>query len=68
MSSTNGNGKGNILIAYSFKGDTPTEQIDEERRLMNELSQFMAERGYQYILADDDYINEKLLGPERRTL
>ena len=62
MSSTDRNGKGNLLISYIFKGKSPYEQIHEEQKLKNELSQFMVERGYQYIIADDDLINAKLTG------
>lgn len=61
MSSTNGNGKSNLLISYLLKGKTTCEQIDEEQKLKNELAQFMTDRGYKYIIADDEFITEKLL-------
>ena len=61
MGSTNGNGVGNLLISYKFKGEGAARQVDEELVLKNAIIQLLSERGYKFIIADDEFINEKLL-------
>ena len=65
MSSTNGDGKGNLLISYLFKNDNVLEQINEEaeiKALIKALiQQLLSSKGYKYVIADDALISEKLL-------
>lgn len=61
MSSMNGNGKGNLLISYLFKSDDVIEHIDEEYMLKNEIAKLLSEKGYKFIIADDELINNRLL-------
>ena len=61
MSSTNGNGKGNLLISYLFKKDNVLEQINEEAEIKALIQQLLSSKGYKYVIADDALISEKLL-------
>lgn len=58
MSSTNNNGKGNLLISYLFKSNGFVNQIEEERELKNEIANLLSLKGYKFIIADDNFINE----------
>lgn len=60
MSVLNNNGKGNLLISYIFKNNDFEEQIKEELNLKNEIASLLAEKGYKFIIADDDFIDNKL--------
>ena len=61
MSSTNGDGKGNLLISYLFKNDNVLEQINEEAEIKALIRQLLSSKGYKYVIADDALISEKLL-------
>ena len=61
MSSTNGDGKGNLLISYLFKNDNVLEQINEEAEIKALIQQLLSSKGYIYVIADDALISEKLL-------
>ena len=61
MSSTNGNGKGNLLISYLFKNDNVLEQINEEAEIKALIRQLLSSKGYKFVIADDALISEKLL-------
>ena len=61
MSSTNGNGKGNLLISYLFKKDNVLEQINEEAEIKALIRQLLSSKGYKFVIADDELISEKLL-------
>ena len=61
MSSTNGNGKGNLLISYLFKNDNVVKQIEEEAEIKVLIQQLLSSKGYKYVIADDALISEKLL-------
>lgn len=61
MSSVNGDGKGNLLISYLFKSDDAIEHIDEESMLKNEIAKLLSEKGYKFVIADDELINNKLI-------
>ena len=61
MSSTNGNGKGNLLISYLFKNDNVVKQIEEEAEIKALIQQLLLSKGYKYVIADDALISEKLL-------
>lgn len=61
MSAINGDGKGNLLISYLFKGDDTLQHIDEEIMLKNEIAKLLSEKGYKFIIADDKLINNKLV-------
>ena len=61
MSSTNGDGKGNLLISYLFKKDNVLEQINEEAEIKALIQQLLSSKGYKYVIADDALISEKLL-------
>lgn len=61
MSSINGNGKGNLLITYIFKSNDSFRQVDEEVELKNEIAKLLSSKGYKFIIADDELINEKLI-------
>ena len=60
MSSTNGDGKGNLLISYLFKNDNVLEQINEEAEIKALIQQLLSSKGYIYVIADDALISEKL--------
>ena len=60
MSIVNGNCKGNLLISYIFKSDNFEKQIDEEKELKNEIANLLNTKGYKFVIADDELINEKL--------
>lgn len=61
LSSVNRNGKGNLLISYLFKSEDIIDQIREERALKNELVKLMSSKGYKFVIADDELIDEKLI-------
>ena len=61
MSSTNGNGKGNLLISYLFKNDNVVKQIEEEAEIKVLIQHLLSSKGYKYVIADDSLISEKLL-------
>ena len=61
MSSTNGDGKGNLLISYLFKNDNTLEQINEEAEIKALIQQLLSSKGYKFVMADDELISEKLL-------
>ena len=61
VSSTNGNGKGNLLISYLFKKDNVLEQINEEAEIKALIQQLLSSKGYKFVIADDELISEKLL-------
>ena len=61
MSSTNGNGKGILLISYLFKKDNVLEQINEEAEIKALIQQLLSSKGYKFVIADDELISEKLL-------
>ena len=61
MSSTNGDGKGNLLISYLFKNDNVLEQINEEAEIKALIRQLLSSKGYKFVIADDELISEKLL-------
>ena len=61
MSSTNGDGKGNLLISYLFKNDNVVKQIEEEAEIKVLIQQLLSSKGYKYVIADDALISEKLL-------
>ena len=61
MSSTNGDGKGNLLISYLFKNDNVVKQIEEEAEIKALIQQLLLSKGYKYVIADDALISEKLL-------
>ena len=58
MSSTNGDGKGNLLISYIFKSDNIVNQVAEESELKVLISQLLISRGYKFAIADDDIIDK----------
>jgi len=60
MSVINCNGVGNIIITYKFKTDTLVNQIDEESRLKSDLAQFLRDKQYKFLLADDEVIDERV--------
>lgn len=61
MSSTNGNGKANLLISYLFPENTNTiEQINLENILKKEISEILNSHGLKFVIADDELISEKL--------
>ena len=62
MSIKNKNGKGNLLISYLFKSSDFISQIDEESKIKNGIASLLASKGYKFIIVDDDFIDEKLLG------
>ena len=41
VSSTNGNGKGNLLISYLFKNDNVVKQIEEEAEIKALIQQLL---------------------------
>ena len=61
MSSTNGDGKGNLLISYLFKNDNVVKQIEEEAEIKVLIQHLLSSKGYKYVIADDALISEKLL-------
>lgn len=61
MSSVNGDGKGNLLISYIFKNKDEIKQIEEEATLKREIARLLSEKGYKFVIADDELINEKLI-------
>lgn len=61
MSSTNGDGKGHLLISYLFKNDNVLEQINEEAEIKALIQKLLSSKGYKYVIADDALISEKLL-------
>ncbi|MCZ2396091.1 MAG: hypothetical protein LC100_06055 [Chitinophagales bacterium] len=61
VSSTNGNGKGNLLISYLFKKDNVLEQINEEAEIKVLIQHLLSSKGYKFVIADDALISEKLL-------
>lgn len=61
MSITNSNGKGNLLISYLFHNKDFIKQIDEEQELKNEIAELLNSKGYKFVIADDDLINDKLI-------
>ena len=61
VSSTNGNGKGNLLISYLFKNDNVLEQINEEAEIKALIRQLLSSKGYKIVIAEDELISEKLL-------
>ena len=61
MSSTNGDGKGNLLISYLFKNDNVLEQINEEAEIKALIQQLLSSKGYKYVIADDALISESLI-------
>jgi hypothetical protein len=61
MSSIDGSGRGNLLVSYIFKGDGVTDQIKEELALKQAIGQVLFDRGYKFIIADDQLIDEKLV-------
>lgn len=60
MSIIDGNGKGNLLISYLFKNNDFEKQVDEELELKREITKLLSSKGYKFVIADDDVINEKL--------
>lgn len=61
MSVINGDNQGNLLISYIFKSTEFDEQLNEEKKIKTEIANFLSSKGYKFIIADDDLINEKLL-------
>lgn len=61
MSSINGDGKGNLLISYLFKSNDEVEHIEEEIMLKNEIAKLLSEKGYKFVIADDELIDKKLI-------
>jgi hypothetical protein len=60
MSSLNGDGKGNLLISYLFKSDKIIQQVEEEAELKVLISNLLNTKGYKFVIADDEIIDEKL--------
>lgn len=61
MSIANNNGKGNLLISYIFNSKDFEEQVREELALKNEIANLLSRKGYKFIIADDNFIDDKLL-------
>lgn len=61
MSINNKDGKGNLLISYLFHNKDCIKQIDEENELKNEITKLLDSKGYKFVIADDDLINDKLV-------
>lgn len=68
MSSTNNNGKGNILITYLFKGDSVVKQVQEEAELKVLIEELLASKRYKFAIADDDTIDTRLIEGSERIL
>lgn len=49
----------NIAITYIFKAQSLVDQVDEETNLKNDIAELLRMKGYKFILADDDYIDER---------
>lgn len=64
MSVVDGNGKGHLLISYLFQGKELDEQINEENNLKKDIASLLKEKGYKFVIVDDDMINEALLNAE----
>lgn len=61
MGSTDGSGKGNLLITYIFKSDNALLQVLEESELKYEIAKILSEKGYKYVIADDKFISDTVL-------
>lgn len=61
MSIINNDGKGNLLVSYIFKSNNFEEQVKEELSLKNEIAALLSKKGYKFIIADDNFIDDKLL-------
>lgn len=53
--------KSNLLISYILKNNNFEGQVKEELELKNEIAKLLSDKGYKFIIADDDLINEKLI-------
>lgn len=60
MSATNGDGRGNLLISYSFKNDNLIKQVGEEAEIKTLIASLLKNKGYKFVIADDVLIDEKL--------
>ena len=61
MSVINRNGVGNLLISYKFKKEKIVDQVSEEAELKVLLRCLLESKGYRFIIADDEFIDKKLL-------
>lgn len=68
MSSTNGNGVGNLIITYKFKREGVVKQVAEEAELKTLIANLLRQKGYKFSIADDEIIDERLLMEKRNFL
>lgn len=65
MSIKNSNGNGHLLISYLFHNKDFIKQVDEEEKLKKEIADLLNSKGYKFVIADDDLINDKLIDNTR---
>lgn len=68
MSIKNENGKGNLLISYLFKESDFINQIEEENQLKRDIAELLYNKGYKFVIADDDLIDKSLVEFEESKL
>ncbi len=61
MSSILSENKGSLLVTYLSKGQSLSEKVQEEFELKCEIVNLLKEKGYRFIIADQDMLDERLL-------
>lgn len=60
MSIITGDGSGNLLISYKFKSKEMSIQVNEEIDLKNMIASLLKDKGYKFIIADDQLIDKNV--------
>ena len=48
------------MITYALQSDDLPGQVQEEADLKNEIAAMLREKGYRFVIADDDLISQRL--------